>query len=92
MELADLQREYTPVLPLGFLTAGHRRTLGQAAVGFALSVGAVPAIRFRDLRQLAELTDAPALEPLSPDVLARVERAVGIPTARPSPPETPGFK
>jgi aryl-alcohol dehydrogenase-like predicted oxidoreductase len=32
----DLQREFDPVLRLGFLTEGRRRTLPQASVGFVL--------------------------------------------------------
>jgi hypothetical protein len=92
MELAELQRQYAPVLPLGFLTSGRRRTLGQAAVAFALTVGAVPAIRFRDVSQLTEFIEPPALESLSPAELSRLENPEGIPPGRPVPDGTPGFK
>lgn len=36
LDLGDLRRRLAPVLSLGFLTEGHRRTLAQAAVRFAL--------------------------------------------------------
>jgi len=75
MDLASLQRAFAPVLPLGFLTAGRRRTLAQAAVGFVRAIGAVPSVRFRDLRQIAELVDPGGADPLSTD---EVERAVAV--------------
>jgi aryl-alcohol dehydrogenase-like predicted oxidoreductase len=92
LDLAELQRQYAPVLPLGFLTAARRRTLGQAAVAFVLTLGAVPAIRFRDARQLAELTDPPATEPLSDAELSRLERIAEIPPGAGAPRATPEFK
>jgi len=36
VSVRDLHREFDPVLRLGFLTQGGRRTLAQAAIGFAL--------------------------------------------------------
>ncbi|MCI4333716.1 MAG: hypothetical protein L3K01_08375 [Thermoplasmata archaeon] len=75
MDLASLQQAFAPVLPLGFLTAGRRRTLAQAAVGFVRAIGAVPSVRFRDLRQIAELVDPGGADPLSTD---EVERAVAV--------------
>lgn len=75
MDLASLQRAYAPVLPLGFLTAGRRRTLAQAAIGFVRAIGAVPSVRFRDLRQMAELVDPGGADPLSSE---EVERLVAV--------------
>ncbi|MCI4362595.1 MAG: hypothetical protein L3J77_05340 [Thermoplasmata archaeon] len=70
--LASLERAYAPVLRLGFLTAGGGRTLPQAAVAFVLAVGAVPSVRFSDVRQLQAFGDATKLPPIVPEELAHL--------------------
>jgi hypothetical protein len=70
--LASIERAYAPVLRLGFLTEGGRRTLPQAAVGFVLAVGAIPAVRFSDVRQLTAFGDPTMFAPLAPEELARI--------------------
>ena len=69
---AALERAYAPVLRLGFLTAGRGRTLPQAAVAFVVAVGAVPSVRFTDVRQLAAFGDVTKLPPIVPADLARL--------------------
>jgi hypothetical protein len=89
---AELQRAYAPLLPLGFLTEGHRRTLAQAAVAFVQAVGAVPSVRVRDLRQLDELADAGRFPPLSAEEMARIDASVAGSLDRSGPAPAPGFK
>jgi aryl-alcohol dehydrogenase-like predicted oxidoreductase len=72
MPLASLERAYAPVLRLGFLTANGGRTLPQAAVAFLIAVGAVPSVRFSDVRQLAAFGVATKLPPIAPEDLARL--------------------
>jgi hypothetical protein len=90
--LAELQRAYAPLLPLGFLTEGHRRSLAQAAVAFVQAIDAVPSVRVRDPRQLAELVDPRTYPPLSSEELRRLGDVVPGTrrSTRPAPP--PGFK
>jgi hypothetical protein len=75
LELGELERSYGPVLALGFLTEGRRRTLPQAAVAFALAIGAVPSVRFRDVGQLDAFGRPESVVPLTPEELARAVRA-----------------
>jgi hypothetical protein len=89
---AELQRAYAPLLPLGFLTEGHRRTLAQAAVAFVQAVGAVPSVRVRDLRQLDELADAGRFPPLSAEEMARIDASVAGSLDLSGPAPAPGFK
>jgi hypothetical protein len=74
VDLADLERSYAPVLALRFLTERRRRTLPQAAVAFALALGAVPSVRFRDLAQVEAFGNADQIEPLTEAELARLAR------------------
>jgi hypothetical protein len=74
VDLADLERSYAPVLALRFLTERRRRTLPQAAVAFALALGAVPSVRFRDLAQVEAFGNADQLEPLTEAELGRLAR------------------
>jgi aryl-alcohol dehydrogenase-like predicted oxidoreductase len=82
MDLPSLQRAYAPVLPLGFLTTGRRRTLAQAAIGFVRAIGAIPSVRFRDIRQIAELVDGSGADPLSEDELERVTAVLATVASR----------
>ncbi|MCI4320883.1 MAG: hypothetical protein L3K05_01060 [Thermoplasmata archaeon] len=70
--LASLERAYAPVLRLGFLTSGGRRTLPQAAVAFVLALPAIPSVRFADVRQLVEFGDPSRLLPIVPAEMARL--------------------
>jgi aryl-alcohol dehydrogenase-like predicted oxidoreductase len=74
VDLADLERSYAPVLALRFLTERRRRTLPQAAVAFALALGAMPSVRFRDLAQVEAFGNADQIEPLTEAELARLVR------------------
>ncbi|MCI4324395.1 MAG: hypothetical protein L3K00_00685 [Thermoplasmata archaeon] len=90
--LAELQRAYAPLLPLGFLTAGHRRTLPQAAVGFVQALGAVPSVRVRDLRQFEEFANPASFPSLAAEEMTRIfESEPGLRGAA-SPATPPGFK
>jgi aryl-alcohol dehydrogenase-like predicted oxidoreductase len=75
VDLEAVTRSYAPVLALRFLTEGHRRTLPQAAVAFALALGATPSVRFRDLGQVAAYGVSGSVVPLSEEELARLGTA-----------------
>lgn len=74
VDFAELERSYAPVLALAFLTERRGRTLPQAAVAFAVAIGAVPSVRFRDLAQVEAFGTPDRLEPLTEAELARLAR------------------
>jgi hypothetical protein len=77
--LASLQKEFRPVLRLGFLTEGRQRTLAQASL---LAVQAVPGVvavvaDCASPEELIEAADALRCAPLSPEELRRAWGARG---------------
>lgn len=72
--LAELHREFDPVLRLGFLTAGRRRTLAQAALQFVLRWPWVASalVPMPPADRLAEITGVASSPPLSDDEVERV--------------------
>jgi aryl-alcohol dehydrogenase-like predicted oxidoreductase len=74
VDFAELERAYSPVLALGFLTEHRRRTLPQAAMAFAFALGAVPSVRFRDLAQVEAFGNPDQVEPLTDAELGRLAR------------------
>lgn len=64
---SELRRELEPVARLGFLTSGRRRTLGQAALQYAVGTAGVASVLpdWRDPARFAEWLDAVRREPLS---------------------------
>ncbi len=78
VKVGALRAEFAPVLRLGFLTAGHRRTLAQAAVQYFLSKEwvAVVLVPMPRPERLAEVLAAPGAPPLTEEELARIEGEV----------------
>jgi aryl-alcohol dehydrogenase-like predicted oxidoreductase len=74
VNVRDLRREFDPVLRLGFLTAGHARTLAQASLRFVLHWPWVcsAVIPLPAPERLDELTRTESTPPLSDAEIARV--------------------
>lgn len=72
--LRELQREFDPVLRLGFLTEGHRRTMAQASLRFVLQWPWVCSalVPLPSPERLVELAGAEATPPLSEGEVARL--------------------
>lgn len=75
----ELHREFDPVLALGFLSEGRRRTLAQSSLQFAAHWPWVCSILVPLPRpeRLRELLDAETRPPLSEDEVARVLQRTG---------------
>jgi len=89
--LRDLHAEFDPILRLGFLTEGHRRTLAQAALQFALHWEWVATITIPmpTPEQLESVLLAETVPPLTSEEIARV-LALGAPLEESSHPQATG--
>ena len=74
LNLRELQREFAPVVKLGFLTEGRRRTLAQASLRFVLRWPWVcsAVIPLPSPERLGELARTEATPPLSDSEVARL--------------------
>jgi hypothetical protein len=70
--LSELASVWSPVLNLGFLTEGRRRTLPEAAIAFAWAEGALPSVPFRDPQDVERWVRTPPIRALDGTELARV--------------------
>ncbi|MCI4340688.1 MAG: hypothetical protein L3J73_05435, partial [Thermoplasmata archaeon] len=73
----EVRREWAPVLALGFLTEGHRRTLAQAAVQYLLGVPGVVGVvvPLTDPAAAVAIGGALSAPPLSDEDRARIDGA-----------------
>jgi len=83
--LRELEREFAPVLSLGFLSEGRGRTLAQAALAFVLywpwvCSAVVPLPRVERLRELADAMSRPPLAEVEIARLLSAERPAGAPS------------
>lgn len=76
IDMRSLQREFDPVLRLGFLTAGHRRTLAQAALRFVLGQPwvATAVIPLPPPERFDEILGFESTPPLTEGELARLDQ------------------
>ncbi len=74
VRLRELEQEFAPVLALGFLTEGHRRTLAQAAIRYALRWPWVCSVLvpLPAPERLAEILSAESVPPISDQELERL--------------------
>src|SRR5580658_272563 len=79
LDVRELQREFDPVLRLGFLTEGRRRTLAQGAIGFVLHWPWVCAavVPLPAPERLDELLSHEGAPPVSDD---EADRVLALPT------------
>ncbi|HEY6238513.1 MAG TPA: aldo/keto reductase [Thermoplasmata archaeon] len=84
LDLAAVRSEWGPVISLGYLTSDGRRTLGQAALQFALETPGVVAVLAdaRDAAEVAELAHVPSLPSLGTEPRRRVEARMAGPAGR----------
>jgi aryl-alcohol dehydrogenase-like predicted oxidoreductase len=84
VRLRDLQSEFDPVLRLGFLTAAHHRTLGQAAVRYAAHWPwvACVVVPLPSAERLDEVLRTFATPDLTEEEVGRVRRSAGVGPAR----------
>ncbi len=79
VRLRELEQEFAPVLALGYLTEGRRRTLTQAAIQYALGWPGVCCVLvpLPPPERLDEVLAAESTPPLSEEELARLAVATG---------------